>query len=46
MYHPAIGFDAYDSYRVFEEVAALFVRINKRVIKHGEMTYKATVMKS
>ena len=24
----------------------MFVRINKRVNKHGEMTYKATVMKS
>ena len=35
----------YDRYGIFEEVAAVFVRINKRVNRHGEMTYKATVMK-
>ena len=46
MYYLAICLYVYDSYGIFEEVAAVFVRINKRVNKHGEMTYKATVMKS
>lgn len=46
MYHLVICVYVYDSYGIFEEVAAVFVRINKRVNKHGEMTYKATVMKS
>ena len=36
----------YDICGISEEVAAVFVRINKRVNKDGEMTYKATIMKS
>ncbi len=46
MYNLANCVYVYDIYDVLEEVAAVFVRINKRVNKDGEMTYKASIMKS
>ena len=46
MYSLANCVYVYDIFGMFEEVAAMFVRINKRVNKDGETTYKASIMKS